>query len=222
MATARATTRSQGRYFTERLLAFELGMGGEGTACWNAHTAEVVNAASRTGRHGAAKVTDNIGGGRSRSWRFTVVHCPLSDGSIDLPEVGNTGTDLGLGAGGGLQLLRLGEGLRGGGARGFGLGLHALNLGLGGLSLEGELRVLITDLANLVAQAEDVLVLFTEPGQFIAGGLGLRLVGASLGCAELFEFLGVGAELGQFGSLLLVGVVKETGGNGQGHYNEPG
>src|SRR5260221_9530440 len=97
-----------------------------------------------------------------------------------------------------------------------------LSLDLGSLSLEGELRVLITDLANLVAQAEDVLVLFTETAQFIAGGLGLRLVGASLGGAELFEFLGGGAELGQFGSLLLVGVVKETGGNGPGHYKEPG
>src|SRR5258705_7312478 len=124
MEAGKATTRSQGRYFIERLLAVELGMGGEGTACWNAHTAEVVNAASRTGRHGAAKVTDNIGGGRSRSWRVSVVHCPLSDCSIDLAEVCNAGTDLGLGAGGGLQLLRLGDGLRGGDAGSFGLGLH--------------------------------------------------------------------------------------------------
>ena len=197
-------------------------MGGEGTACWNAHTAEVVNAASRTGRHSAAKVTDNIGGGRSRSWRFAVVHCPLSDGSIDLPEVGNAGTDLGLGAGGGLQLLRLGEGLRGGGARSFGLGLHALNLGLGGLSLEGELRVLITDLANLVAQAEDVLVFLAQAGQFISGGLGLGLVGVNLRGPELLEFLGGCAKRGQFSSLLLVRVIQETGGDGQTHDKQPG
>src|SRR5882724_9876216 len=158
-------------------------MGGEGTAGWNAHAAEVVNAAARTGRHDATKIRDNIGRGRSRSWRFAVVRRPLLDGSIDTAEVVNASHVLCLNTIAAVQLLSLGESLRrgvargfglgfhaldlvlggwgrGGGlgrgvARGFGLGLHALDLGLGRLSLEGELRVLITHVANLVAQAED-------------------------------------------------------------------
>src|SRR5205823_4188682 len=100
-------------------------------------------------------------------------------------EVVNTRVDLGLGAGGVLQLLRLGEGLSGVITGGFCLGLHGLDLRLGGLGLAAELLVLITHLPNLVAQFKEVLVLLAQASQFFAGDLGLRLVGVSLGGAEL-------------------------------------
>src|SRR6266853_1480015 len=141
----------------QKLLAFGQGgqgVAGDGTGGKSAGIDYSVKAAGRTDRHGASQVTQQIIRSYGRGCRLAVFQRPLLDGAVDLAEVVNARIDLCLRAGGVLQLLGLGKVLRGGGARGFGLGLHALDLRLGSLSLSGELLVLITDLANFVAQVE--------------------------------------------------------------------
>ena len=144
------------------------------------------------------------------------------DRALDSAQIVYARTGLGLGSGSVFQLLRLSEGLGGGVTGCLGLGLHALDLGLGGLRLTAELLVLITHLPDFIAQAEDVFVFLTQTSQFFAGSLRLRLFGVSLRSAELLEFLRSRAQLVQFGSLLLVGVVQKAGGNRQGHDKQPG
>ena len=114
-------------------------------------------------------------------------------------------------------------------AKGCGLRLGVLDLclriyrlALGGLDILAQLRLLVPQLSNLVSQAEDVLILFSQPDQFLVVALRLVLFGLLITGLQLLKLRVIRAQLFQFGGMLPVHHVESRRRQQQNRRNQPG